>query len=85
MSTVTITPAARRLAKQHNSVDVESGVIYLVDLSTGEILVAVATYAASQISINDDRYGRYALLRISHGRMRMVEAQRFIDEKGQGW
>lgn len=80
----TSTPA-RRLAKEHNSEAVYSGVIYLINLTTGEIGEAIATFAATQIAPGHPGYGKFALLRISHARMSVKEAQRFIDEKGQGW
>jgi hypothetical protein len=76
---------ARRLAYEHNSELVHSGVIYLVDLATGEIGEPVATYAATQVAEGHKLFGTHALLRIGHGRLSQKEAQRFIDEKGKGW
>jgi len=77
--------AARTLAREHNSESVESGYIYLVDLATGRITDFIATYAADPIKPGHKLYGKYAVMRISHGRLTIKEAQRFIDEKGIGW
>ena len=77
--------AAHTLAREHNSEDVTSGYIYLVDLTSGCITDFIGTYAAKQIEPGDGLYGKYAVIRISHSLLTVKEAQRFIDEKGKGW
>lgn len=80
-----ISSAASNLARQHNSDNVETGWIYQVNLETGNINGLVATYACDQVRPGDDGYGKFAYLRISHGRLSAADAQRFIDQKGEGW
>jgi len=81
----TVTTEARRLARQHNSDDIMPGYIYAVNIRTGKIGSLISHYAAVQRSVEQVDSNGIAYMRISYGRMTQAEAQRFIDEKGQGW
>jgi hypothetical protein len=70
----------------NNDARLVSGYIYEVHLPTGCIFyTALSGYAASQYKPDHPLYGRYALLRATDAPLSQRDAQRFLDDKGQGW
>lgn len=95
-----ITSAARRLTRCHNSDKLTSGYIYLVELETGKIVSnlvvdkgapkwireAIVPYATWAADLTDEMKAKgLAIIRVGHGKLSHEDAQRFLDNKGQGF